>query len=378
MIDSSSNRIGHYARLQIGIGLLLVLSIYLPSSGVILAKFSGGMYGPVFKQFSPAFFHLVNTTIKFGICAIIAGYLIKKLSIWERLEPAYASPVLFTIGNSIILLYLVIRIFASTIEGGGPALVVTLYGAIPMLIAKILLTIALIRVFIGLQPRSKPGSTIGISGTSRTGILITIAFTLVLYYALPVDLILRYLTMGWYNSLVRTSPGVFLIVMQFVKLLISYIIVRFITHKMSFWERLDTAYVNEKWLLGTCCILLFFLVLVFTPESIKRPVWTVLAPMGVVFLLQAVKAALLFFVFRLLLGITPRSSINATDNQSRKKQTQLENALDKAKRVLKNPVLLQDYMKKTGLTSNTIMDEIAAGKRKGFEYDGLVFVEDTN
>jgi len=137
---------------NIYIGLILVLGMLLPVGLLINATF-GGMYGPMFRNFNPAVFHLVILSCSYIIAGIIVHITIKKMDLLERLHVYYASTSLFAIGNAIIILFLIIRVFASTIPGGGPAYAVSMYGAYPLALAKILLYIAIVRVLVGIEPR---------------------------------------------------------------------------------------------------------------------------------------------------------------------------------------------------------------------------------
>ncbi|MFC1567993.1 hypothetical protein ACFL3K_02195 [Pseudomonadota bacterium] len=103
---------------NIYIGLILVLGMLLPVGLLINATF-GGMYGPMFRNFNPAVFHLVILSCSYIIAGIIVHITIKKMDLLERLHVYYASTSLFAIGNAIIILFLIIRVFASTIPGGG-------------------------------------------------------------------------------------------------------------------------------------------------------------------------------------------------------------------------------------------------------------------
>lgn len=138
-------------KINIFIGTMFTVSSFIPA-GILFNYISKGMYGPFFKKFSPAIFHIVSVSFSFVISAILVAYLFKSLRVFQRLHKSYASNLYFGVGNSLMIVYLIIRIFASSIPGGGPPLAVAAIGALPVFLAKILLTIGIMRVAIGIDP----------------------------------------------------------------------------------------------------------------------------------------------------------------------------------------------------------------------------------
>ncbi|MCG8379859.1 MAG: hypothetical protein MI865_10360, partial [Proteobacteria bacterium] len=87
-------------------------------------------------------------------------FLFKKLDVIKRLHVSYSSTILFLTGSFIVIIYLIIRVFASSIQGGGPAYVVSIYGIYPLLFAKICLYIGVVRLLIGIEPKIKIINTV--------------------------------------------------------------------------------------------------------------------------------------------------------------------------------------------------------------------------
>ena len=145
------------SKFQIGniyVGLMIILSGVIPT-GLLIRKIFGGMYGPTFKNLSPAVYHLINISISYLVTGFFVYVILKKLDIFNRLNKNYASTTLFAIGNGVILFYLAIRIFSSTIPGGGAPMAVSMLGIYPLFISKALLYIAIVRVLIGVEPQTK-------------------------------------------------------------------------------------------------------------------------------------------------------------------------------------------------------------------------------
>lgn len=141
-----------FAKANILLGAMIV-SLFSNPTALLFQKLTGGMYGPVFRHHSPALF--IATII--SICVVTSGLLIwfvvRKWLFLERLEVTYKSTGWFILGNVLILIYLPIRVFASTLQGGGdPSLAVAVIGAVPVTVAKVCLGIGLIRVLIGIEP----------------------------------------------------------------------------------------------------------------------------------------------------------------------------------------------------------------------------------
>jgi len=96
------------SKFQIGniyVGLMIILSGVIPT-GLLIRKIFGGMYGPTFKNLSPAVYHLINISISYLVTGFFVYVILKKLDIFNRLNKNYASTTLFAIGNGVILFYL--------------------------------------------------------------------------------------------------------------------------------------------------------------------------------------------------------------------------------------------------------------------------------
>lgn len=141
-----------FKKINIYIGMILIASSFIPAP-YLINNTLGGMYSPFFRSFSPAIYHLVILFVSYLIAGIVVYLFIKKIELFDRLASHYASTQLFIIGNTVIILYLVVRVFASTVPGGGVPMAISLLGAYPVAIAKLILFVAIARVFIGTEPR---------------------------------------------------------------------------------------------------------------------------------------------------------------------------------------------------------------------------------
>gem|GEM_PF-4786018 len=138
------------SKTNIFIATVLLAATFLPISA-IFSYFAKGMYGPIFKGISPAIYHLANLATSYVIAAILVHIIFKKIDLFSRIKRNHISPILFGTGNALIILYLVVRIFASSIEGGGVSYAVSILGQYPLSIARFCLGIAFIRLIIGIE-----------------------------------------------------------------------------------------------------------------------------------------------------------------------------------------------------------------------------------
>jgi len=132
----------------------VILATSLLPIGAIFSHFAKGMYGPIFKGISPAIYLIANIATSYTFAAILVLIIFKKTNLFDRIKRNFLSPVLFCIGNTIFILYLAIRVFASSIEGGGTSMAVSVLGQYPLSIAKACLGIAFIRLLIGIEVES--------------------------------------------------------------------------------------------------------------------------------------------------------------------------------------------------------------------------------
>ncbi len=144
-------KLSKFQKLNIYAGMVFIFSSVAPVS-ILFKRLFGGMYGPVFKNFSPAIYRIATLFITYTVVAFIIYIIFKKLDVMNRINTKYASTTLFAIGNIILSIYIVIRIYTSTIQGGGPSMVISMYGIYPVTIAKILLSIAIVRTLLSAEP----------------------------------------------------------------------------------------------------------------------------------------------------------------------------------------------------------------------------------
>lgn len=137
------------------LGLMVLLAALFPFGGPIVMNLLGGMYGPTFGRGSPAIYHLVMLLANNLPAALVAIGFVRFSGLSTRLPPAVPGKVQILIGLVLTVLFLVPRLLASMIEGGGAAMAVGMFAPYFLIPAKILIVIGVTRVLLAAGP---PGS----------------------------------------------------------------------------------------------------------------------------------------------------------------------------------------------------------------------------
>lgn len=134
------------------LGFTFLLAALIPVGGFVAQLVSGGMYGPTFGRTAPIFYHLFALVLSYLPMAIVAWIVIRRTRLAERLpDPAPGRGFLLA-GVLLILAYLTVRLFASTIPGGGFSFVVASFAAYAIIPANICLTIGAAKVLLAAAP----------------------------------------------------------------------------------------------------------------------------------------------------------------------------------------------------------------------------------
>jgi hypothetical protein len=131
------------------LGIALLVATFFPIGARVLQATTGGMYGPVFKPFSPALFLLLSYISNYLPLAILVWLLLRYFKVMERVPQKYRGGTLFGLGVSLILLYSAARVLAATVPGGGAGFAVASLSPIVVFPALLLLLIAVIRLCVG-------------------------------------------------------------------------------------------------------------------------------------------------------------------------------------------------------------------------------------
>lgn len=139
--------------LIITLGFTAILAKLFPFGSQLVTMLFGGMYGSFFGKGSPAFFHVILLLANYIPAAIVSIILVQKSQLKNRLPSEIPGKKPIAIGLALIALYLVPRLFASTIPGGGPAYAVSTFGPLFIIPADILIVIGVVKVLLAALPR---------------------------------------------------------------------------------------------------------------------------------------------------------------------------------------------------------------------------------
>lgn len=137
----------------ITLGITVLLAKLFPFGSQLLGMLLGGMYGSFFGKASPAWFHAAMLLANYIPAAVIAIIFVRKTQLRNRLPKEIPGKTLILVGLILIVLYLVPRLFASTIQGGGPAFVVSMFGPLFIIPADILIVVGVVKALLAALPR---------------------------------------------------------------------------------------------------------------------------------------------------------------------------------------------------------------------------------
>lgn len=140
---------------QIVLGLTIFFASMIPVGSLLYRKFVGGMYSPFFKQYPHYVFLSLNLVATYLIPLVVTLLFIKYFNVKSRLPKPYPSKWLFSVGAFFILFPQLLRLWTSTIQGGGASFVLMTYAAPFVVVAKTLIILGAIKLFMAMKPSEK-------------------------------------------------------------------------------------------------------------------------------------------------------------------------------------------------------------------------------
>lgn len=134
---------------NLSLAIAFAISFYL-SPGAKLLRFFVGQ--PVLQSIPVYKAHILNALVSYWLMTIFVYALLRLTRAESWLRPRPAIHALLGTGNALLIVYLVPRIFASSIEGGGASFVVAMFSPFFVLPAQLLF----IAGFVWLAARSIP------------------------------------------------------------------------------------------------------------------------------------------------------------------------------------------------------------------------------
>ena len=143
----------------ITLGITVLLAKLFPFGSQLLGMLLGGMYGSFFGKASPAWFHAAMLFANYIPAAVVAIIFVRRTQLKGRLPKDIPGKTPILIGLVLIVLYLVPRLFASTIQGGGPAYVASMFGPFFIIPADIFIVVGVVKALLAALPRLTNHST---------------------------------------------------------------------------------------------------------------------------------------------------------------------------------------------------------------------------
>lgn len=138
----------------IGIGFTVLLMQLFPTGWAARVVSGGGMYGSVFRAIPPIWYHLFSLALSLVVAGTIVWVFLKQTQLYSRLPTNVPGSGWLVAGVVLVVLYLLPRLFASTIQGGGPSFVVTQFSPFLLLPAKLALIVGAVKVLLAASPDS--------------------------------------------------------------------------------------------------------------------------------------------------------------------------------------------------------------------------------
>jgi hypothetical protein len=154
--------------LIITLGITVLLARLFPFGSQLLQMSLGGMYSPFFGKVSPIWFHVAMLSANYVLAIVVAIIFVRKAQLRSRLPKEIPGKTPTVVGLILIVLYLIPRLFASTIEGGGAAFVVSSFGPFFLIPANILIVIGVTKALLAALPQL-PNHSIGSAKKTAQG-----------------------------------------------------------------------------------------------------------------------------------------------------------------------------------------------------------------
>ena len=131
------------------LGIAFLVATFFPIGARVLQSATGGMYGPSFKPFSPAIFILLSAIANYLPPAFVAWLLLRHFKVMDRVPCKYRGGTLFGFGVTLVVIYLVARILAALVPGGGASFALVSLSPFILVPALGLLIVAVVQLCVG-------------------------------------------------------------------------------------------------------------------------------------------------------------------------------------------------------------------------------------
>lgn len=134
------------------LGFTFILAAEFPVGELLLRSVQLVFHMPVPKPSSVIYWRLLSLALSYGAAALLVNALVRRTHLKERIPPDVSGKGFLLAGVVIIAGFAALRLFASTIPGGGISLVVGMGAFLPLLVAKGLLYVGAVNILVSVRP----------------------------------------------------------------------------------------------------------------------------------------------------------------------------------------------------------------------------------
>lgn len=137
------------------LGLTMFFALEVSVGSLLLKKLTGGMYSPFFKELPHYVYLSINLFATYIIPLVITLIFVKYCNLKSRLPTPCPSKWLFSVGAFFILFPQILQLWTSTIKGGGVSYILISYAVPFVFVAKGLIIIGAVKIFMAIKPSEK-------------------------------------------------------------------------------------------------------------------------------------------------------------------------------------------------------------------------------
>lgn len=155
---TTGNQIKDAGSISIFLGFVFLIAALFPIGEFVWPILSNVIFGTRLRSAPPLFLLAIYLLINYLPAAILTLWLLSATKLWARLPTPRAGVALITAGVALTLLFLIARVFAATIEGGGGSYVVAT--AAPFLVwpARALIAVGIVKLLLSATSVLSPNS----------------------------------------------------------------------------------------------------------------------------------------------------------------------------------------------------------------------------
>ena len=138
------------------LGFTFLIAALFPVGGYLAEILTGGMYGETFGVLPPILYHLFSLAMVYLPAAAVTTWFFRSAQLASRMPLQVPGSNMLLIGTMLTVAFLVIRLFASTIEGGGVSALVDQLSPLILWPARALLAVGVVKLLLSVSPTNLP------------------------------------------------------------------------------------------------------------------------------------------------------------------------------------------------------------------------------